>query len=200
MVERYLRRLAGLVRETEDAGLAAVLVTPSPDLVYLTGYDPPPLERLTVLVVAPGSDPVLLVPELERARAEDSPLGGRLEVHKWSDGDDAYAAAARLVPGSGTLGVADGMRAVHLLGLQAAVGGVSFGPASPVVSRLRAVKDPHELELLGRAARAADETFRRISETRLEGRREEEVARSLAGLLVEAGHDRADFTIVASGP
>ena len=32
------------------------------------------------------------------------------------------------------------------------------------------------------------------------GRREEEVAADLARLLVENGHTRADFTIVASGP
>ncbi len=99
MADRYLERLARAADETGEAGLDAVLVTPSPDLLYLTGYDPPPLERLTLLVLTPGGDPALLVPVPERRRAADSPVAGRLEVAAWSDGEDAYAAAAGLLPG-----------------------------------------------------------------------------------------------------
>lgn len=200
MSDRYLARLASAARETGAADLAALLVTPSPDLRYLTGYDPPPLERLTVLVLRQVADPILLVPELERPRALDSPLGDRLEIASWSEGDDPYEAAIRLIPSGGALGAIDQMWASHLLGLQAALPEANFVPGSRVVSRLRAVKDPDELELLARAGRAADETFRAIAASGLEGRREEEVAGSLAELLVEKGHDRADFTIVASGP
>jgi D-alanyl-D-alanine dipeptidase len=69
-----------------------------------------------------------------------------------------------------------------------------------VISRLRSVKDADELAALGRAGRAADETFRRICVTRFEGRPEHDVARDLEALLVESGHRRADFAIVASGP
>jgi D-alanyl-D-alanine dipeptidase len=69
-----------------------------------------------------------------------------------------------------------------------------------VVSRLRVRKDPQELELLARAARGADEAFRRITALRMDGLREEEVAASLSDLLREHGHDTVDFTIVASGP
>ena len=40
-----------------EAGLAALLLTPGPDLRYLTGYDAHQLERLTCLAVpAAGSD------------------------------------------------------------------------------------------------------------------------------------------------
>ncbi|MGQ0669800.1 MAG: M24 family metallopeptidase [Actinomycetota bacterium] len=92
------------------------------------------------------------------------------------------------------------MWAAHLMGLQGAMPDAAFVPASPVLSRLRAVKDDHELELLSRAARGADDSFRRIVQLRLEGPREEEVARCLSELLVEHGHDRAELTIVASGP
>ncbi len=73
-------------------------------------------------------------------------------------------------------------------------------PASPVIGRLRAVKDEDELAALRRAARGADETFRAVCRGTFLGRREEEIAADLAGLLVDNGHVRADFTIVASGP
>ena len=57
-----------------------------------------------------------------------------------------------------------------------------------------------ELGALRRAGRGADEAFRQICGMRFLGRREEEVAADLAELLVEHGHSRAEFTIVASGP
>ena len=200
MPGRFAERLLGATQGTAEAGIAALLVAPSPDLVYLTGYDPPPLERLTMLSLVPGREPILFVPRLENLRAAESPAGAQLRIATWSDGQDPYAAAARLLPAQGSVGVTDRMLAVHLLGLQGAIGGAEFVSGSAVVSDLRVVKDAGELERLARAGRAADETFRRITQNRLEGRREEDVASEVAELLVETGHDRADFGIVASGP
>ena len=200
MSGRHVERVRRTAAEAAAAGLAAVAVAPSPDLRYLAGYDPPPLERLTLLVIRPDLEPVLLVPMLERPLALASPLGEAAEVVGWSDGDDPYAAAARLLPAEGRVAVGDRAWASHLLGLQRAAQGVRFASASPVISRLRSVKDADELAALGRAGRAADETFRRICVTRFEGRPEHDVARDLEALLVESGHRRADFGIVASGP
>lgn len=200
MGDRSAERLEGALRGAEEAGLATLLVAPSPDLVYLTGYDPPPFERLTLLALTPGRDPVLLVPALEKLRATGSRVGKRLQIETWSDGEDPYAEAAKLLPSGGRIGVTDRMLAVHLLGLQEALSGAEFVRGSKVVSTLRTVKDADELSRLARAGRAADETFRRIVGTKLEGQREEDVASELAALLVGCGHERADFTIVASGP
>jgi D-alanyl-D-alanine dipeptidase len=69
-----------------------------------------------------------------------------------------------------------------------------------VVGRLRAVRDDDERDALRRAGAAADATFTDFLTMPFAGRREEEVAADLARLLVEHGHERADFTIVASGP
>lgn len=200
MSERLLHRIARARQATEEADLAGLLVTPSADLVYLTGYDPPPLERLTCLVIRPDADPVLLVPALERPRAHESPVGRALDIVTWDDGNDPYAAASGLVETAGTYGATDRMWAVHLLGLQRALPEAAFVPASGVLAPLRAIKDPKELEHLVRGARGADEAFRRVTASRLEGLREEEVADQLDVLLREHGHDQANFTIVASGP
>ena len=50
--------------QTAEAGLAGLLVAPGSDLMFLIGYDPPPLERMSLLVLAPDREPVLLVPAL----------------------------------------------------------------------------------------------------------------------------------------
>lgn len=196
-------RRTRLAAEAAGRGLAAVVVGTSPDLVYLTGYGAPALERLTLLVIRPGEDATLVVPELERPLALDSPAGRTLDrdrVLGWRDGEDPYELVAGLLPTSGRVAVGDRTWASHLLFLQRATPGLDYEPASPVIGRLRAVKDDDELAALRRAGRAADETFRQILGMGFLGRREEELAADLAELLVANGHARADFTIVASGP
>jgi D-alanyl-D-alanine dipeptidase len=193
-------RIERAMAETAARDLDALVVPPSPDLAYLTGYGPMPLERPTLLVLRPGREPVMLVPELERPLAAASPVGEHLQLVPWRDGTDPYAAAASLLSGATRIAVADRLWATHLLGLQRELPDAAFSPASPMMGRLRAVKNEHELGTLRRAARAADETFREVVGMPFRGRSEEEVARDLAELLVRNGHARAEFTIVASGP
>jgi len=181
------------------AGLDGFLVTPGPDLRYLTGYDPPPLERLTLLRLAPGSEPVLLVPRLERAAAQAAGGVAELEVATWADGDDPYVAAAALLR-PGRWAVTDRTWAVHLLGFQSVSRDSSFVAAAAALPGLRAVKDADELEALARAGAAADAAFEAITARAFAGRTEEDVAAELADLLRANGHETVDFTIVASGP
>lgn len=200
MTERHLERMRRTATESAAQGFEATLVAPSPDLVYLTGYAPMPLERATLLILRPDHDPTLLVPELERALATGSPTGSLVEVVGWTDTADPYALISDLLPTSGRVAANDRMWASHLMALQAAMPGVSFASASPVIGRQRARKDAEELDALRRAGRAADETFRQICGTTFLGRREDEVGADLSRLLVENGHARADFAIVGSGP
>ena len=61
-VDDYLARGRRVVAAATEAGLTGVLVTPGPDLVWLTGYQPTAItERLTVLVLTPDEEPTLLV-------------------------------------------------------------------------------------------------------------------------------------------
>ena len=53
--EDYAARMRRVVEDAVREGLDGVLVTPGPDLYWLTGYRPTAItERLTVLVLAPG--------------------------------------------------------------------------------------------------------------------------------------------------
>jgi Xaa-Pro aminopeptidase len=198
--QRRIERMTRAAGEAAAQGFSAVVVAPSPDLAYLAGYDPMPLERPTLLVLRAGERPWMLVPRLERPLAAASPVGDAIELVAWSDGDDPYEAAARRLPDRDRVAVGDRLWGVHLLGLQRAAPDVTFASASDVLGRLRAVKDDDELAALRRAGRAADETFRQVVTMRFLGRREDEIAADLADLLVRNGHARADFTIVASGP
>ncbi|GAB2330166.1 aminopeptidase P family protein [Streptomyces variabilis] len=197
----YEDRMVRAARQAADAGLAGLLVAPGPDLVWLTGYAPPAVtERLTLLVLAAGREPVLVVPTLEAPDAEKATGAPALALRDWTDGKDPYALTAALLDGRGRFGVSDNAWAQHLLGLQQALPGTSYVSLTEALPMLRAVKDAAELERLAAAGAAADAAFEEIRNVRFSGRPESEVAADLAALLHRFGHSQVDFTIVASGP
>ncbi|GAA2435894.1 M24 family metallopeptidase [Streptomyces mauvecolor] len=197
----YRARMARAARSAADAGLAGVLVAPGPDLVYLTGYQPTAItERLTVLVLAAGQDPVLVVPTLEAPDAAHAAGAAALTLRDWTDGKDPYAVTAPLLDVDGRFGVSDNAWAMHLLGLQKELPGTSYVALTEALPMLRAVKDEHELARLEAAGAAADEAYGEIVKVRFAGRKETEVAADLAALLMKYGHSQVDFTVVGSGP
>ncbi|WP_369037625.1 MULTISPECIES: aminopeptidase P family protein [Streptomyces] len=197
----YRARMRRAARAAEDAGLAGLLVAPGPDLVWLTGYAPTAVtERLTLLVLAAGQDPVLVVPALEAPDAAHAAGAPALTLRDWTDGKDPYAATAPLLDAAGRFGVSDNAWALHLLALQKALPGTSYVSLTEGLPMLRAVKDAAELARLAAAGAAADATYEEIRKVPFGGRRERDVAGDLADLLRRFGHSEVDFTIVASGP
>jgi Xaa-Pro aminopeptidase len=197
---RHAERLEKVGRLAGERGLDALLVGVGPDLEYLTGYRAMPLERLTMLVVAPGAPPLLVVPRLERVAAS-AELRTEVDIATWGETDDPYALVLGRAPTrSGTVAVSDRLWASHLLRFQDARPGVAWTPGSRVIRELRMVKDDDEIELLGRAAHAADRVVGQIAAGRLVGRTEADVAREVRERLLEEGHEEAHFAIVGSGP
>ncbi|MEU3183689.1 aminopeptidase P family protein [Streptomyces sp. NPDC006923] len=197
----YRARMARAAESAAAAGLAGVLVAPGPDLVHLTGYRPTAdTERLTLLVLAQGHDPVLVVPTLEAADAARAAGAPAFTLRDWTDGKDPYAVTAALLDPAGRFGVSDNAWALHLLALQRALPGTSYVALTEALPMLRAVKDARELARVEAAGAAADAAYGEILRVRFAGRREQEVAADLAALLLRHGHSQVDFTVVGSGP
>ncbi|MEV0649689.1 aminopeptidase P family protein [Phytomonospora sp. NPDC050363] len=196
----YTARMSRAADAAAEAGLAGLLITPGPDLTYFTGYRPTAItERLTVLVLAPGREPVMIVPKLERPDAEKAAKDA-VAFTDWTDGQDPYEAAREHLSPDGRYGISDAAWAMHLLGLQAALPASGYVSLSGGMPMLRAVKDEHELARLEAAGAAADEAYHGILKVPFAGRREIDVAADLAALLIEHGHSQVDFTVVGSGP
>jgi len=191
-------------RAVEDAvaeGLDGLLVTPGPDLLWLTGYSPTAItERLTLLVLSTDTEPRMLVPTLERPDLDSAVGASALSISDWRDGQDPYDVAAELLRPGAQYAVSDSTWAMHLLGLQRRVAGTRYYAITERLPMLRAVKDANELARLEAAAAAADAAFEEIRNVSFAGRRETDVAADLARLLRDFGHEQVDFTIVASGP
>ncbi|HEY7144457.1 MAG TPA: Xaa-Pro peptidase family protein [Streptosporangiaceae bacterium] len=200
-------RLARAAEATGKAGLSALLLTPGPDLRYVTGYNAHPTERITCLALPAGdASPFLLVPRLELRAAGSAPAARRgLEIVTWDETDDPYALiASRLraggVPGAGPIGLSDQMWAMMVLRLQQALPGAGFELASLAMRDLRARKTPAEVAELRAAGQAIDRVHARVPGFLRAGRTELEVAADIADAIVAEGHARVDFTIVGSGP
>lgn len=75
-----------------------------------------------------------------------------------------------------------------------------FGPAGPIVERLRAIKDAAELAALQKAIDIADAAFERVADELRPGQTEEHVARQVADAVRAEGAQDVSFeTIVAAG-
>jgi Xaa-Pro aminopeptidase len=194
-------RLSQVRAATAAAGLDALLLTPGPDLRYVTGYNAHQLERLTCLVVPADGDPLLVVPRLELPAAQASPAGVLdLELAGWDETDDPYALVAGRLGRPARVGLSDRMWALMVLRLRAAMPGTEQVLASTALRELRVRKSPAEVAALLAAGEAIDRVHEQVPGWLRPGRTEEQVAADIADAILAAGHARADFTIVASGP
>src|SRR5580693_5433914 len=108
-----LTRVAGAVRAR---GLDVLLLTPGPDLRYVTGYDAKQLERLTCLAVPAKGNPFLLVPQLELKAAQASPAGALdMEILTWGETGHPFGMIARIVGDPRSVALSDRMWALHVM-------------------------------------------------------------------------------------
>src|SRR6266516_1447204 len=207
---RYADRLARARQELVARGIDALLLGPSADLVYLTGYSAPLLERMTLLVVPANGEPRLVVPALEAPLAEEQLDDVPLQVAAWQETEnpvalvraalDARAALDVTGAAGGRLAVGDRLWSTFLLRLQVALPTASFTVASTITRSLRMIKDTEELDALSRAAEAIDEVVEQRTDLHWIGRSEQDLARELDQAIRAAGHEETCFVIVGSGP
>lgn len=198
-------RVTQAVAGMRATGVDALVIGPGTALRYLTGYDAAVSERLTALVLPASGAPFLLVPELERTGAAQSPavLSG-LELATWAESQDPTAiVAGRLatIPAGSprTVAVDDAMQARQVLRLAAAMPGARQVLAGTVLDPMRVVKQPGELDEIRAAGAAIDRVHARVGQWLRVGRTEREVGADIAAAIAEE-HAEVDFVIVGSGP
>jgi Xaa-Pro aminopeptidase len=192
----------GLVRDAvRSAGLDAVLLSPGPDLRYVTGYDANQLERLTCLAVPADGDPALYVPRLELPVAQASPAGSLgLEIIPWEETADPFRLVAGRLGNVAAVGVSDRMWALFVLRFRDVLPSARLALASSALRPLRIRKTAAEVEALQEAGAAIDRVHARVPGWLRAGRTEREVGADIAEAIRAEGHATVDFVIVASGP
>jgi Xaa-Pro aminopeptidase len=179
------------------AGVDAALFSVGPDLPYLTGYQARPSERLNMLVVPKEGAASLIVPRLEAPLVETD----MASLIVWDETDDPLDHVATACRGARRVAIGDHTWSVFLVRLMNRLEDVDWVEGSNVTGPLRLIKDEGEVASLRAAAHAADKVAVRIpAEVRFGGQTEAEVAVDIKRMLIEEGHQTAEFAIVGSGP
>lgn len=193
----YAARMRRARGEMTAAGIDVLLLSVGRDLTYLTGYDAPLLERLTMAVIPADAEATLVVPLLEAPKVAPQPEA--FSIRPWGETEDPIAIVADLAGSPGTAAVGDQTWAVFVLALQDRMAGTRFAAAAPLSAALRIVKSQEEIALLRAAGASADRVAGRLASTTFSDHTEAELSRAVASMLVEEGHDMAGMAIVGAG-
>lgn len=184
-----------LLKKYEDSIL---LVTPGPNLRYLTDYKAKNLERLTCLAVTNDEKPKLIVPELEKLAALDSGLNEKnFELVTWSESSNPYDIFTKKEYKN--IFIDEKMTADKLLNFQKIFQKSNFFNAASILSQLRRIKSDYEISQLEIVGNMIDIVHKQIPTIIKPGLSEIEVAKKIGNKILEVGHDSVDFVIVASG-
>ena len=194
-------RLASVAEAVRANGLDVLLLTPGPDLRYVTGYDAKQLERLTCLAVPAGRDPFLLVPRLELKAAQASPAGAlNLDIVTWGETEHPFGMIRDAIGDPRSVALSDRMWALHVLQFRDVFPRAEQRLASSVLSPLRMRKSAAEIQALKAAGEAIDRVHANVPEWLKPGLTERQVGAKIAEAILAEGHVQVDFTIVGSGP
>ena len=199
-------RLDKLTASLRTSGLSAVALNPGPTLTYLTGVAFHLMERPVVLLVAPDSDPVLILPELELPKLELFPY--KVQAFAYGENPSEWGNAFRKAAQS--LGL-DGkrigveprqMRLLEFSHVKSGAPEAEYPDASNVLAGLRLRKDKAEVDAMRKAVKIAQDALKAVIPQIKIGMMEREVASELVMQLLKHGsNSEMPFApIVSAGP
>ena len=208
---RAAQRIARLRALLEQEGLDAVVVRSVTDLMWLTGFERVfDSEQAHTAVVT--AQRCIIHTDSRYATAMNAAAGeeGLWEVDATARGADGapYGASDFVGDVLAEQGCAGGSVAIEAntplklyRKLAAKLPGAALAERDGDILKLRAVKEPGELELMRRAQQVADSAFTALLPQLHAGMSEREVSLKLEFLMREGGADELAFpNIVASGP
>ena len=199
-------RLDKLTASLLTSNLDAVILNPGPTLKYLTGLNFHLMERPVVLFVAPGKDPVLVLPELELPKVDQCSykVQGVAYGENPLEWDEAFRKAAQALGLDGKrIGVEPrNLRLLEFRHVKAGAPEADFPDASDVLADLRLRKDKAEVAAMRQAVKIAQDALEATLPQIKIGMTEKEIASELVMQLLKHGSDSEfPFTpIVSAGP
>lgn len=163
MSESRLDRLHSYI---EKQGLVGVAVNAGPSLTYLTGLHFHLMERPVVMIIIPGNDPVIILPELEMPKLDHF----QFSVKSFTYGENSNswqavfnealsANSISLDAGKSKIGIEPGqMRLLEYNYLREAAG-CEYVDGSCIFTALRARKDVSEIACMRKAVQIAEQAL-----------------------------------------
>ena len=146
--QEYLKRLENTHLKMARENIDLLLVTPGPNLRYLSGYKAKNLERLTCLTIDSNKRLKMIVPSLEKLSAEKAgvqELG--IEIVTWNEDENPYEKISELSTGK-QISLDGSMNAAKVLKIQNQFDASRFSNADELLSDLRSRKSAYEISQL----------------------------------------------------
>ncbi|WP_136809778.1 M24 family metallopeptidase [Desulfosediminicola flagellatus] len=198
-------RLNRLCSNIEQQGLAAIALNAGPSLNYLTGLQFHLMERPVVMVIVPGHDPVIILPELEKLKL--SQLQFPVQSFTYGENPDLWQKTfTDALQGLGLKGSRIGAepRQLRLLEYTYLRGAVEaeYIDGTTAISSLRARKDAEEIASMRQAVVIAENALKATLPMIKIGVSEMDIASELFLQLIRNGSEISiPFSpIVAAGP
>ncbi len=157
----------------------ALFVTPGTTLLYYTGMEWWPSERILALLVPRQGNPLLVCPAFEEGRLREQ-LRNPIEIRVWQEDDNPYAIAANWLSErgirTGKIAVEETTRYIFYDGLRSAATSLDYLDGDPVTVGCRAQKSEHELDLMRLACGATFDVYKATFASLREGMTQREVA------------------------
>jgi Xaa-Pro dipeptidase len=157
----------------------AILIGPGTSLYYFTGIRWWLSERLLALIIPRTGQPILISPAFEESRMRESLLYSA-EVRAWQEDESpSQLIAASLADRglrTGRIGIEERLPFTFFDHFRAAAPAYDLVSADPITIGCRAVKSPHELELMRLACEATCDVYRAVFANLKEGMTQEQVS------------------------
>jgi Xaa-Pro dipeptidase len=200
--------IAGLVRAMREAALDALIAISPENFAYVTGFLSPtqPLMRwrhAMALVTADGQTSLVSVDMEQSTIRAKAPPG--IEIAVWREFEfDAITVLADLLRmhrlGESRIGIEmDYLPAGDFTALVELLPQAGLVPAQRLLSRLREIKTPAEIEILRRLSRIADRSITDAYRAVGAGSTEMDIAAALTRGVYEQGAEYFKLMIVATG-
>jgi len=197
MKKLFIDRLITLMSGNK---LDAILVCPSEELKFLTGFSPMMCERFQGLFIKNSGEVFYVCNKLYTS--EIVKHFGDMKVHDWFDGEVVTDAVFSMMEKEGlvgkTIGVNSTAPAFSILDI-ALKANIKFVNAKPLFEEMRIIKTPEELNNMRMAASILDKSFSEIIKHIKSGMKEAQIKDLLFSMVLKNGGSDPGG-IVASGP
>jgi len=197
--KKYVNKLLELMVKNN---IDAMMIGPSVDLEFLTGFNPCVCERFQAFFILAEGKYFHISPQIYFEEAGKS-LDSSTEIFMWKDSDiflDAIKAANRKYHLDGKIiGINNSIRGIDLLDIKEILN-AKFVNGHSILENLRVIKDEDEINKLKKAAKIADEVMGETIDYIHPGITEKDIKKKIETLFIQKGADGLSFEpLVASG-
>lgn len=199
----YESRLRTIRERMKEKKIDGMILFPSSNQYYITGFRTFPGERLLLTIIPVEGEPFFIAPMLYESQVKKE--SWIKDIIAWTDDNKPYEILKRAMEqrgmNKGRFAVDDNMYAVQLLSMINALPEIEFLPMGDLLGNLRLSKSLEEIDKIRTAGKIVDEVVEEVRKNARPGMTEIEIAAMMEFEMRKRGSEGPSFeTIVGSGP